>query len=201
MQRLCIKDTSLDSRTLAAIFGMQSRIIIHEDFIVVELDGRYEPQTFCYATTSVLLSDQHNYLSPVQYRTSAEVEELFGIDFAGAEEPQILPGSYYPQLLSYGPVFMPAVTAREIMDSQFVAVRVPWYGGKYGRNPGAAKLMGAANACSVASNNGRRGVDFWILPWSVAKCGPDRIRAFKRQLANQCQVVSGGGSLNRQNTK
>lgn len=195
MQRLRIKDMALNASDYREAFSRVADVQMYDGFIRIDRRGRYAPTSFCYICTSVLLSDQYGYMDPVRYRCSEEISGLFGIDFKGAEEPQILPGTYFDSFCNHSKVFVPAVTPQEIMDSHHVAVQVPWYGHKYGCGPIAAKMLGAVNACSVINNNGRRGVDHWVLPWSIAKCGADQVRAFKRKLANSCHVVSGGGSI------
>lgn len=173
-----------------AIFGPKSQVTARFDWIFVEhnLNERYSPSQFLYALPNPLPRNSEGApYNPIIFRAKASIAELFGIDFDSDSSPQILCGEFCDDLMVGKLTFAVATDFVQTLVAPHVLVRTSWGIGKHrGKEAGYAKTLGAVHFDSAANNSGKRGVDYWILPWSIAKAAAATVNQFKLNLATEC---------------
>lgn len=169
------------------IFGQKYRITPQFDWIFAQPSDkwRYAPVSFIYAMANPLPRDSsEKAYDPIIPHESEEVSELFGIDFDGESAPEVLCGEMRTDLLKDTRTFVVASNFPRALAAPHLLVKVTWGAkGHRGKERAYAKALGAIHFESVTNNSGRRGVDYWFLPWGIAKAEVIKVNQFRFNLA------------------
>ncbi len=162
-------------------FGNQANYHVAENYLMVEQTARLAPTNFRYACKLPLpINAAGRPMSPIVFQAAPEVAAIFGVDFDGSHEPEILCGRFSEELIKNSKVFMVADSYQAVVKAPDVLIKVIWNAEHHGKEASLAKVLGAKHFNSVTSNTGCRGIDYWILPWTQAK---------DPQLAKDCVLM------------
>lgn len=154
-----------------------------QDYVMVEVIGRYNSSSLRFCCRNPLPLDQDLHpTNPIMLRSSPNIGKIFGLDFKGCDL-QLMLGYMNKHADPYFTTFTPADTVEAALAAPHVLLRISW--NATCPNPYTKKtdLVGVVFSDTVTSNTGKKGTDWWILPFSIAKCQPDQIQELKQACA------------------